>query len=137
LNTTPNQIRKSVLRFCLAAALALISACGGGASTSVIVPSGSPGNTGGGATGAVTLSWQIPTENSDGSVLTNLNGYRVFQGTSSNTATLSEIATLNNPSLSMYVVENLGTGTYFFAITAVSSQNLESDFSNVVQISIN
>ena len=75
--------------------------------------------------GSVTLAWQAPTENTDGSPLTNLQSYKIHYGTQSGhySATIS----VNNSSLTRYVVENLAPGTYFFAITAVSANGAESD----------
>ena len=49
------------------------------------------------ATGSATLSWVPPTQNSDGSPLTNLASYRVYYGTSSGTYPNS--MTVNNPGL--------------------------------------
>ena len=117
------------------------AACGGGGAPIVADDGNNTGGGGtgggGGATGSANLSWQIPTTNSDGSSLTDLSGYRIYQGTSQSTANLSPIVTLTNASLSMYLVENLGTGTYYFSITAMNSQNIESNFSNLAQVTIN
>jgi hypothetical protein len=81
------------------------------------------------ATGTATLSWTPPTENSDGSALTDLAGYQVYYGQSQNN--LNKTVTLNNASLSTYVVENLGSGTWFFALVAVNSHGTTSVFSSV------
>jgi hypothetical protein len=80
-------------------------------------------------TGTATLSWTPPTENSDGSALTNLAGYQVWYGQSQ--GNLNKSVTLNNASLSTYVVENLGSGTWYFALVAVNSQGTTSVFSSV------
>jgi hypothetical protein len=80
-------------------------------------------------TGTATLSWTPPTENSDGSALTDLAGYQVYYGQSQNN--LNRTVTLNNASLSTYVVENLGSGTWFFALVAVNSHGTTSVFSTV------
>lgn len=77
--------------------------------------------------GNVTLAWQAPTENTDGTALTNLSGYKIHYGTQSGNYTST--VTLSNASLTRYVLENLATGTYFFAITALSSTGVESDLS--------
>lgn len=70
------------------------------------------------ATGSVTLSWTAPTQNTDGSPLTNLSGYKIYWGTSSgsypNSASVSAGVTT-------YVVENLVPGTYYFAVATVAS----------------
>ena len=74
------------------------------------------------------LSWTPPTENTDGSVLTNLAGYKIYYGTTS--GEYNVVITLDNPSLSEYLVENLPTGyTYYFVITAFNSSGVESGYS--------
>ncbi len=79
--------------------------------------------------GAATLSWTPPTQNTDGTPLTDLVGYNIYYGTNS-TALSSKVA-LTNPGLTAYTVSNLSTGTYYFAITAVDSVGAESAQSNV------
>ena len=81
--------------------------------------------------GSVTLSWQPPTENADGTPLLDLSGYYIYVGTSSSNYDYREIR-LDNPGLSAYVVENLEPGTYFFAATAFNSSGMESRFSDEV-----
>jgi hypothetical protein len=80
------------------------------------------------ATGTATLSWTAPTQNEDGSPLTDLAGYRVYWGTSSRN--YSNSVTINNPGVTTYVVENLLAGrTYFFATTAGNGDGVYSDYS--------
>jgi hypothetical protein len=86
------------------------------------------------ATGSATLSWTPPTQNTDGSALTSLAGYRVYYGTSA-TALTSTIQ-LTNPGLTRYVVSDLSAGTYYFAIAAYNSTGTESAMSNVGSKSI-
>ncbi len=81
------------------------------------------------AGGTATLSWTPPTENTDGSVLANLAGYEVRYGRDRNN--LSNVVSLDNPSLSIYVVENLTSGTWYFAVAAINSAGVASDLSNV------
>jgi hypothetical protein len=87
------------------------------------------------ATGTALLSWLPPTENTDGSPLTNLAGYVVYWGTASGNYPNS--VRLANPGLANYLVENLLPGTtYFFVMTALNNQNLESGFSNMASKTI-
>jgi hypothetical protein len=80
------------------------------------------------ASGTATLSWTPPTTNSDGSALTNLAGYQVRYGrTASN---LDQSVSLDNPSISLYVVENLSAGTWYFAVVAVNATGATSTLSN-------
>ncbi len=80
------------------------------------------------AGGSATLSWQPPTQNTDGSALTNLAGFKVYWGTSQGAYPNS--VTLNNPGLASYVVGNLVPGTYFFVVTSLNASGSESARSN-------
>lgn len=86
------------------------------------------------SSGNVTLAWQAPTENTDGSPLTNLSGYKIHYGTES--GDYEQTISINNSSLTRYVIENLSPGTYFFAITAVTANGTESDLSGEASKSI-
>lgn len=77
------------------------------------------------AMGTATLSWMPPTQNADGTPLTNLAGYKIRYGRSA--TELSNEIDLDNPSLSTYVVENLSPGTWYFSVVAVNSAGVESD----------
>jgi hypothetical protein len=79
--------------------------------------------------GSATLSWQPPTQRTDGSPLVDLAGYRILYGTSS--SNLSNRVTLTNPGLTSYVIENLAQGTWYFAMTAFDASGAESDQSGV------
>ncbi len=76
---------------------------------------------------SVTLSWQPPTENADGSTLVDLKGYRIHYGPASKT--YSDSIRLSNPGLTAYVVQNLNAGKYYFAVTSYNSAGQESSFS--------
>lgn len=86
------------------------------------------------ASGSATLSWTPPTQNTNGTPLTNLAGYRVYWGGSAGNYTSS--VALNTAGVSSYVVENLAPGTYYFAVTAVNSSGVESTFSNAASKTI-
>lgn len=116
-------------------ALVQIAACGGsGGGSSDPAPLPTPSQ--GGATGSAALSWQIPTMNNDGTVLTDLSGFRVYQGSNASTSTMTLVSSIDNPSVSDYLVENLAAGTYYFSVTSISTQRGESAYSNVVQKTI-
>jgi len=76
------------------------------------------------AAGQATLSWMPPTENADGSTLTDLAGYRIYYGTNPNN--LNNVVVINNPGLSRYVVENLTPAQWHFTMTSVNSEGVES-----------
>jgi hypothetical protein len=81
------------------------------------------------ATGSATLSWTPPTQNSDGSALTDLAGYKVYWGTSEGDYPHS--VALDNPGLTSYVVEQLTPATWYFVTTAVNARGTEGGYSNV------
>jgi hypothetical protein len=86
------------------------------------------------ASGVATLDWMPPTENSDGSVLTNLAGYTVYYGTSA--SNLTQSVKITNPGLSAYTLSNLSSGTWYFAVTSYSSTGVESTRSGTVSTTI-
>lgn len=122
---------------CLGMLFLGLAACGG---TSIELPIGSntePTTTSTptpvipDAKGAVTLNWTPPTENTDGSVLTDLSGYKIYFGSSADLLTQS--ITISNTGLTEYVIENLtANSTYYFTITAVNSLSVESDYSSII-----
>jgi hypothetical protein len=86
------------------------------------------------ATGSATLSWLPPTQNTDGSPLSNLAGFRVYWGDGS--SSYPNTVMLMNPGLSTYVVDSLMPAAWFFAVTAVNMDGVESAFSNVVSTTV-
>lgn len=86
------------------------------------------------APGSVTLSWTPPTQNTDGSTLTNLAGYYIDYGTAPGTYTNSiQVA---NPGLASYVVQNLTAGTYYFVVTAYNTDGTQSTYSQQVSVAV-
>ena len=84
--------------------------------------------------GSATLSWTPPTENTDGSTLTNLAGFRIQYGTSADA--LTQTVQIANPGVATYVVTGLNSGTWYFAVRAYSSGGAESANSNVASKTI-
>ncbi len=76
------------------------------------------------AQGQATLTWVPPAQNTDGTALTNLAGYRIYYGSQANSLTLT--IEINNPGTTDYVVGNLTPGTWYFAISALTSAHAES-----------
>ncbi len=77
-----------------------------------------------GSSGSLTLFWDAPTDNTDGSSLNDLKGYKLYYGEKSGTYT--SVLDIANPSLTTYVVQNLQPGTYYFALADYNSQGVES-----------
>jgi len=86
------------------------------------------------ANGSATLSWTPPTENTNGSALTNLAGYWINYGTRSDD--LSEKVQINNPGIVTYVLSNLSQGTWYFSITAYTAANVQSAPSAVASYTV-
>jgi hypothetical protein len=84
---------------------------------------------------AVTVSWQPPMENTDGTSLSDLKGYRVKYGPSPKA--YSSTIQVTNPGLTMYVVDNLPSGHYYFAVTAYNNNGYESAVSGELQTQVN
>jgi hypothetical protein len=70
-----------------------------------------------------------PTVNADGTPLTDLAGYTIRYGTSP--GTLDQVIEIRNPGLTSYVVENLAPATWYFAISSVNSEGVESQTTGV------
>jgi hypothetical protein len=88
----------------------------------------------GSGTGSATLSWVAPTQNADGTPLTDLAGFRVLYGRDQ--GALDQAVTLNNASLNRYVVDNLSAGTWYFAVAAINSQGVASSPSGIASKTI-
>jgi hypothetical protein len=84
--------------------------------------------------GSATLSWTPPTQNTDGSALTNLAGYNIYYGTSA--SSLTQIVQVNSAGIATYVIDNLAAATWYFAIKAYTTTNVESSLSGIVSKTI-
>lgn len=85
-------------------------------------------------TGSATVSWEAPTTTTTGAALTDLAGYRIYYGTSE--TDLSQVVALTGVGTQTYVIDNLGTATWYFAVKAVTSVGVESPLSEIVSKSI-
>jgi len=85
-------------------------------------------------TGSATLSWTAPTENEDGTPLTDLAGFRLYWGTSPGNYPNS--VRIDNSTVTTYTVDGLAPGTYEFVATAVNQAGVESSFSSPATKSI-
>jgi hypothetical protein len=79
--------------------------------------------------GTATLNWTAVTQNTNGTPLTNLSGYRVHYGTAANN--MSTVITIANPTVNTYIATNLSSGTWYFGVTAYASDGSESALSNI------
>lgn len=79
--------------------------------------------------GVVTLSWQAPKKNEDGTALTDLAGYRIYYGEESR-AYSDDVEVPSADITAQDVV--LPSGSYYFAMTAMDAEGNESAYSNEV-----
>jgi hypothetical protein len=87
------------------------------------------------ATGKATLSWTIPTTNTDGSTLTNYAGVRIYYGPSA--SSLTQLVQVAGATVTSYSVSSLKAGTWYFAARSYSTTGAESGLSSVVSKMIN
>ena len=80
--------------------------------------------------GSALVSWTPPTENTDNSTLTDLAGYRIYFGITS--GVYSRSVDINNPGLTSYQVDHLGSSDWYFVMTAYNSLGVESAYSREV-----
>ncbi len=107
------------------ASLALVTACrdaGTANSPSGVIASAN-------SNASAELSWQAPTQNTDGSTLTNISGYHIHVGTDPNA--LGTIIDVTDASATAYIVNNLLPGTWYFGVSAYSTAGVEGDLSNI------
>jgi len=76
------------------------------------------------STGSADLSWTAPDVNTNGTALTDLAGYRIYYGVSPDS--LTETMQVADPGATSYVVSNLDSGTYYFAVAAYATDGTES-----------
>lgn len=120
----------------------MLVGCGGGRATTTSAsvpidtnpaPSDNPGPPAPGGNGSATLSWTAPTTYTDDTVLTELGGHNIYID---NGKGYTKLISIDNPSISTYIVENLSPGTYSLVVTAFDSNGMESAFSNTASFTI-
>ena len=78
-----------------------------------------------------TLTWTAPTQNTDGTPLTDLTGFWVHYGATS--GNYSVTVQYPDPNQTTAVITPLTPGLWFFVATAYNALGVESDFSNEAQ----
>ena len=78
---------------------------------------------------STTLTWQPPAKNVDGTPLTNLTSFKVYWGKTQ--GTYSHSASIASGTARTHTVTGLGTGTWYFVVTALNANGIESPYSNV------
>jgi hypothetical protein len=75
-------------------------------------------------TGDATLSWIAPTEDTDGTPIVGLAGYRIYYGASA--TQMSNVISVSSPTAVAYEISNLAAGTWYFAIAAYNTESEQS-----------
>ena len=114
-----------------------LGACGsvGVSNGTATVSSSGSGEGVAGGNGAATLVWTPVTQNTDGTLLMNLAGYKVFYGQSTSAMNSTEV--LSDPSLTTFVVASLSSGTWYFSVAAYTSDGTLGAISNIGTKTIN
>ena len=106
----------------------VLGGCSGSSSTGSTMTS-SPLTQSGTSPGTVTLTWVPPTDNTNGTPVTDLAGYHIHYGTSQDNMT--QVIDLAGSSTTEFEVSGLAPGTYYFAISAYTALGTESAESDV------
>ena len=75
----------------------------------------------------MTLTWTAPTQNTNGSALTDLAGYEIYYGTSA--TSMQNKISIPTVGMLTYVVTNLSPGAWYFTVTAVNALGVQSGVS--------
>jgi hypothetical protein len=79
--------------------------------------------------GFASLSWRAPSQRVDGKTLSvsEIDGYRIYYGTSP--GDYDSVLSVDDPYTFTLRIDDLPAGTYYFAMTTVDTNGLESDYS--------
>lgn len=85
-------------------------------------------------TGSVPISWTAPTQNTDGSALTNLAGFVLSYG--STPAAADYRISITNAATRSYTVTGLTPSAWYFTVQSVRADNITSLPSNAVSATV-
>ena len=80
------------------------------------------------ATGSATLSWTIPSENTNGTPANDLAGFHIHYGTSP--GALNSVINVPGITTTQYEISNLSGGTYYFQVAAYNTLGVDGVVSN-------
>jgi ABC-type glycerol-3-phosphate transport system substrate-binding protein len=120
-------MKKTITLALLIISSLLLTACGGGTSET---SSDNRDTTSSGS--KLLLEWSAPATRTDASplALSELQGYRVYYGTSPNDLQL--LVDLNDSTINDFKVDSIPAGNYYFAVTVYDMDGIESGFSNII-----
>jgi hypothetical protein len=90
--------------------------------------------TGAAATRQVIVDWSPPTQNTNGTALTNLAGVRVYYGPSA--SNLSQLTEVVGTAVKSYTISNLSAGTWYFGAVAYTTTGAQSAMSSIASTTI-
>ncbi len=102
---------------------AWLTGCGEGGS-GVVTP------TTGSTAGVASLSWTAPTDNTNGTPLTDLLGFKIYYAGTTPVTTSSQSLDVGN--VTAYTLNGLAPGSYYFSVTAYDADRNESAFATEV-----
>jgi hypothetical protein len=76
----------------------------------------------------ITISWTAPTKSTNGAALTNLAGYRIYEG--------QTVITIANPAATSYTLPILPAGKYLFSLTSFTTAGVESTHTSPFLVTI-
>lgn len=76
---------------------------------------------------SLTINWNPPTQNVDGSAIVGLSGFKIFYGQTP--GNYPNVINVNDGGLTSYTIDNLLPGTWYLAMTATATNGLESALS--------
>ena len=85
--------------------------------------------------GSLTVSWSTPSQNTDGTSLSNISGYRIAYGTSP--SSLSQSVNVSGSTATSVVIGSLASGTtYHFAVSTANTGGTYSALSGTVSSTV-
>jgi hypothetical protein len=90
--------------------------------------------TGSASTASAVIEWVPPTENTNGTPLTDLEGVRIYYGTSA--ASLSHMVQISSKTETTYTIGNLSAGTWYFGGVSYTTTGAQSAMSRVVSMNV-
>ncbi|HTT41423.1 MAG TPA: putative Ig domain-containing protein [Steroidobacteraceae bacterium] len=85
-------------------------------------------------TGNATVNWVAPTQNTNGTALTNLAGLRIYYGNSP--SSLNQMVQVASTSQTSTTISNLASGVWYFGGVAYTNAGTQSAMSGVVSATI-
>ena len=82
------------------------------------------------ANGGFNLAWAPPEENEDGTLVTDLDGYRIYYGDTA--GSYPNVEEILDPLVTSHRVP-VGSGTYYVVMTALDGNGEESGYSNEIR----